>query len=175
MNPTMRPYESLRRNLDWMPPAQQVPAARTEIPAAVHAQRQGLDPMYLGKTRTVCGITTAFGRGTRTLGKTQGDTSMRKPPGYGPLPTGRTLRAALSDYFQVARLPRCTPASPSRWRVISADDYKRNLVSFGRFEVAGEEIRGNVPLEEFGPEQFKPYAESLAARSPTSLPASSRR
>jgi len=159
----MEKYEA---KWEWMPPAKSVPARIQRILLPFTPCAKGWTIWYQGKTRYVCAKTTDLTQvpehWVKIKAAIDGEIAgARRPPG------NRTLREALSDYFQWLDY-RVQHGKPKPLAVISAEDYKRHLTAFARFEANGRKF-ADLSLAGFGPEQFKPYAKTLAARSPTSF------
>ena len=116
----------------WMPPVSSVPKRVQRALLPFSPAIKGWTIWYEGKTRTVCGITVPVEdvpeRWAKLKATIDGElTQAHRPKG------GGTLREAISDYFQWLeyRVQTGTVAAAS------ADDYKRYLTEFARFEVAG--------------------------------------
>jgi integrase len=150
----------------WMPPVSSVPIRVQKSLLPFTPSLKGWNIWYLGKTRTVCGITTPLEEVSARWEKRKAEIDA-EVAGRKPRPATQTLRQAVSDYFQWLDY-RVKTGKPRPLAQISADDYKRNLVAFGRFQVDGHKF-ADMALVEFGPELFRPYAESLATRAPSSV------
>jgi integrase len=159
----MKSYEP---TYDWMPPARAVPLRVQKALLPFTPIRWGWTIWYAGKTRTVCGITVNLAdvpdRWEKLKAGIDAEIAGAKKP-----PAQRTLAAALSDYFQWLDY-RVQTGKPKALAAISAEDYKRHLMAFARVELNGQKF-AELALTEFGPEHFKPYAEGLADRAPTSF------
>lgn len=151
---------------DWMPPAYKVPLRVQKTLLPFTPSRWGWTIWYRGKTRTVCGKTVELsevaGRWATLKGTIDAEISTGRPR-----PSTRTLREALSDYFSWLDY-RVQNAKPKPLALVTAEDYKRHLTVFARFEFGGQKL-ADLSLPEFGPEQFRAYAEHLGSRSPTSF------
>jgi integrase len=160
------PMKAYVASQKWMPPPGKVPLRVQKALLPFTPTLKGWNIWYLGKTRTVCGVTTPLENVPAVWEKRKAEIDAEALRGK-PLPGGQTLREAISDYFLWLDY-RVKTGKPKPLAQVSADDYKRNLVAFGRFAVNGRKL-ADLPLVEFGPEQFQPYAESLATRAPTSV------
>jgi integrase len=159
----MKTYQATQ---DWMPPVSKVPIRVQRALLPFTPTVKGWTIWYQGRTRTVCGITVDLAEVPERWAKLKatidaGVTHAARPTGL------RTLREAISDYFQWLD-HRVQTGMPKPLAAISAEDYKRNLTTFARFEGEGGKF-ADIPLAEFGPEHFRAYAEQLTGRSPTSF------
>jgi integrase len=151
----------------WMPPISKVPVRVQKSLLPFTPAIKGWTKWYKGKTRTVCGITTPLidvPRRWEAL-KTHIDENENRPRRF----TSRcTLREAISHYFEWLDY-RIATGKPKPLALVTASDYKRNLMSFARASATGGKIYAELQLMEFGPEHFKSFAESLAKRAPSSF------
>lgn len=151
---------------DWMPPVSKVPSRIQRLLLPFTPTVKGWTIWYAGKTRTVCGITTRLEevpqRWAALKARIDQEAAAKRPS-----PTGATLREAVSEYFTWLE-HRVRTGKPKPMAQITADDYKRHLTAFARFEMDGGKL-ADLPLVDFGPEVFRAFAEGLGERSPTSF------
>jgi integrase len=151
---------------DWMPPARTVPLRVQKALLPFTPSRWGWTIWYGGKTRTVCGATVDLADVPTRWEKLKA-TIDAEAAGARIIATDRTLRTALSGYFTWLDF-RVERGLPTPLSAVTAEDYKRCLTAFARFETQKRKF-ADFPLAEFGPEHFKPFAETFQKRSPTSF------
>lgn len=159
----MKAYE---RKYDWMPSPSKVPLRVQHGLQPFSPFQKGWTIWYRGKTRLVCGITTELSKIPAVWADQKARIDAEIASGARPS-SGSTFRQAVNDYAKWLN-HRVATGNPTPLAAISAEDYKRNLKAFGEFEMEGRKF-ADLPLAEFGPDQFKAFAEHLAGRSPTSF------
>lgn len=151
---------------DWMPPVSQVPLRVQKALMPFTPMRWGWAIWYQGKTRTVCGKTVELADVPARWEKLKSSIDAQTR-GEQKLPDRRTLREALSDYFKWLDYREKT-GKPKPLAVITGEGYKKTLMEFAKFEIAGRKLADRM-LSELGPEEFRGFAEYLSKRAPSSF------
>jgi len=151
---------------NWMPAPAKVPLRVQKSLTPFTPMKWGWAIWYRGKTRTVCGKTVDLADVAERWAAMKAAIDARAV-GAAKAPDRRTLREAISDYVTWLDY-RFKTGKPSPLAAVTVEGYKRNLSEFGKFELDGRKF-ADLPLSEFGPEQFRRYAEHLSHRAPSSL------